>query len=104
LQGRVMVSQAAGEQSKTVQFTESFLQQFHEHLSNLCESHGITISNVEALQNAQRYSFSKSGDVATVDIYYTGKNRFSKCIALRNSCSSPVLLDELMTIINSGMA
>jgi hypothetical protein len=104
LQGRVMVSQAAGEQSKTVQFTESFLQQFHEHLSNLCESHGITISNVEALQNAQRYSFSKSGDVATVDIYYTGKNRFSKCIALRNACSSPVLLDELMTIINSGMA
>jgi ATP-dependent exoDNAse (exonuclease V) alpha subunit len=84
-------------------FEEEFLNDFHKRLHPLVEHKGITIINVESMDWKQRYSFIQSGESAVFDIFYNGKNRFTKCAPVKNACSSNSLCTEILAILTEGL-
>ena len=68
----------------------------------LIKEKSINIKNVEAKNYMQRYTFTHSGECAVIDIYYNGKNNFTKCAPVNNLCTSDSLLSEILTIITLG--
>lgn len=67
-------------------FSQEFQLAFHERLMPLIINAEITLMSAEEQQWALRYSFSKSGSVAVVDINFNGKQQFTKVHPLRSKC------------------
>jgi len=86
------------------EFEEEFLNDFHKRLQSLAEQKGITINNVESMDWKQRYSFIQSGESAVFDIFYNGKNKFTKCAPVKNACSSKSLSSEIQAILTEGLS
>lgn len=86
------------------EFEEEFLNDFHKRLQSLAEQKGITINNVESMDWKQRYSFIQSGESAVFDIFYNGKNKFTKCAPVKNACSSKSLSAEIQAILTEGLS
>jgi hypothetical protein len=85
-------------------FNEEFLNDFHSRLSSLMSARGIKINNVEPMDWKQRYTFTQSGECAVIDIFYNGKNRFTKYAPVKNFCTSYTLLSEIETVIAKGLS
>jgi len=104
LKARVLTNNvSSSEKSKNFEFPQPFLQQFHERLVSICETQNIRISDVDTEQFFQRYTFSKSNDIAVFNIYYNGKNQFTKCMAQYNISTSKSLVNELTEAISGGL-
>jgi ATP-dependent exoDNAse (exonuclease V) alpha subunit len=85
-------------------FEEDFLNDFHKRLNRLTEQKGITIKNVESMDWKQRYTFIQSDDIAVFDVFYNGKNQFSKYAPVRNECSSSSLSADVQWILTEGLS
>ena len=83
-------------------FDKDFLNDYHNMIVPLIKEKSINIKNVEAKNYMQRYTFTHSGECAVIDIYYNGKNNFTKCAPVNNLCTSDSLLSEILTIITLG--
>jgi len=90
--------------SINIEFEEAFLNDFHKRLSPLADKKGIIINNVESMDWKQRYTFIQSGESAVFDIFYNGKNKFTKCAPVRNACSSSTLSTEVQTLLTEGLS
>ncbi len=85
-------------------FDKEFLNDFHSRFFPLVNARGIKINNVESMDWNQRYTFTKSGDCAVIDLFYNRKNQFTKCALVNNACTSEILTSEIQTIITEGLS
>lgn len=85
-------------------FNEEFLNEFHSRITPLVNERGIKINNVESMDWKQRYTFVQSGECAVIDIFYNGKNQFTKYAPVNNSCTSDTLVSEIQTVITEGLS
>jgi hypothetical protein len=84
-------------------FPKQFLNDFHEKLLGLCVASGITVLNVVEQQWSQRYSFSKDGAVAVYDVWYNGRNQFTRCQPVVTACSPGPLVGAVGHLLTEGM-
>ena len=101
LKGQVIFRESASS-SIELEFSEPFINEFHQRLLNATSAEEMIISNVEEKQYSLRYWFQKSGHTAVIDIYYTKNKRFSSCDARRAMSTSDDLVDEALSIISEG--
>lgn len=86
-----------------VHFAKPFLNEFHTKVLNLCAGSGITLQKVVEQQWCQRYSFTRDGAVAVYDIWYNGKDQFTKCQPVVAACSPGTLAAEVGQMLTAGM-
>lgn len=84
-------------------FPKQFLNDFHEKLLGLCGASGITVQNVVEQQWSQRYSFAKDGAVAVYDVWYNGRDQFTKCQPVVTACSPGHLVGAVGHLLTKGM-
>ena len=85
-------------------FTEDFLNDFHSRFYPLVRNRDIKITKVESMDWKQRYTFNQSEEYAVIDIFYNGKNQFTKYAPVTNACSSDMLVDKIQTIIKEEIS
>ncbi|VVQ02824.1 ATP-dependent RecD-like DNA helicase [Pseudomonas fluorescens] len=84
-------------------FAKQFLNDFHEKVLSLCSESGIAVHKVVEQQWSQRYSFAKDGAVAVYDVWYNGKDQFTKCQPLITACSPGSLVGDIGLLLTEGM-
>lgn len=89
--------------AEQVSFSKEFLNDFHEKVLELCGLSSITVQNVIEQQWSQRYSFVRDGAVAVFDVWYNGKDRFTKCQPVITACSPGPLVHEVAELLTKGM-
>jgi hypothetical protein len=102
LKGRPLLS-GGGSAVVEASFPKQFLNDFHEKVLELCGANGITVQNVVEQQWSQRYSFAKDGAVAVYDVWYNGKDRFTKCQPVVTACSPGPLAGAVGQLLTEGM-
>ena len=102
LKGQPLSANSSSDVAKA-NFSKTFLNDFHKRLLELSSTAGITIQQVEEQQWCQRYSFTKDGAIATYDIWYNGRDRFTKCQHVIAFCSPGPLVSEVGKLITVGM-
>lgn len=103
INGMLIVPEASGSGSD-FKFGEEFLNEFHARLTPLVSERGIKINNVESMDWKQRYTFTQSEECAVIDIFYNGKNQFTKYAPVNNFCTSDTLVSEIQTVITEGLS
>lgn len=82
-----------------------FLKTLHDRLILMIAGRGINIAALDERQWCQRYTFARGGEIAVVDIFYDGKNRFTKCMPPRlaafGGAPPPPLLPEIMELVTT---
>ena len=84
-------------------FPKQFLNDFHEKLLGLCVASDITVQNVVEQQWCQRYSFAKDGAVAVYDVWYNGRDQFTRCQPVVTACSPGPLVGAVGHLLTEGM-
>lgn len=102
INGILIVPEASGPDADFT-FNQDFLNEFHSRLAPLVSERGIKINNVESMDWKQRYTFIQSGECAVIDIFYNGKNQFTKYAPVNNFCTSDTLVSEIQTVITEGL-
>ncbi len=92
------------EQPATFVFEQNFLNDFHVRLMTLSSSRGIAIRDVRSMQWCQRYTFSRSDEVAVYDVWYNSKSRFTSCGFISNMSSSGGLAQQVQQLLTEGMS
>jgi hypothetical protein len=90
--------------AEQIKFAEGFINDFHQRLVPLAAAQDISIQNVEKYQWHVRYSFSRGSDVAVFDIFFNGKERFTRYQPLITACSPGSLLPEVELILTQGLS
>lgn len=93
-----------GEIEGNIRFSQPFLNDFHSHLLTLMDERRIRISEVVERQWCLRYTLTRSGEIAIVDIWYNGNSIFTRCQSVTNLGSSGDLLHEVLEVVTGGMA
>lgn len=86
-----------------VHFAKPFLNEFHAKVLSLCAGSGITLHKVVEQQWCQRYSFTRDGAVAVYDIWYNGRDQFTRCQPVVTACSPGTLAAEVGQLLTAGM-
>ncbi|MGQ7817274.1 AAA family ATPase [Metapseudomonas furukawaii] len=102
LKGLPLVA-AAGSTAAEVHFSKQFLNDFHGKMLELCDATGVTVQKVVEQQWCQRYSFSRGSEVAVYDVWYNGKDQFTKCQPVITACSPGALAGEVGQLLTQGM-
>ena len=84
-------------------FSKQFLNDFHEMVLSLCGDSGIGVQKVVEQLWAQRYYFSRDSEVAVYDVWYNGRDQFTKCQPLITACSPGALAGEIGLLLTKGM-
>jgi hypothetical protein len=85
-------------------FDDDFLNEFHQRLLPLLSEQGIKILDVEKKQWNLRYKFVRENEVAVYDIYFNGKQRFTKCQPLITACSPGQLIGDVEKLLTMGLS
>lgn len=86
-----------------VHFSKQFLHDFHGKMLGLCDATGINVQKVVEQQWCQRYSFARGSEVAVYDVWYNGKDQFTKCQPVITACSPGALVGEVEQLLTQGM-
>lgn len=84
-------------------FSKQFLSDFNTKVLDLCVDRGITVLRVDEQQWSLRYSFTKESAFAAYDVYFSSKDRFTKCQPVINACSPGPLIGEIQELFTHGM-
>lgn len=84
-------------------FSRPFLDDFHKKVLNLCDANRITVQKVVEQQWCQRYSFFRDNELAVYDVWYNGKNQFTKCQPVVTACSPGELVITIGQLLTQGM-
>ncbi len=102
LNGQPLVA-GVGSSVAGAHFSKQFLTDLHEKVLELCDARGITVHKVVEQQWSQRYSFSRDSEVAVYDVWYNGKDQFTKCQPVITACSPGTLAAEIGQLLTEGM-
>jgi len=97
LKGKPIIVNQNG--AKIFEFSEPFLQEFHEELELILAPQGVAIADVQQNNYCQRYSFIKDREVAVFDMYYNSKKQFNNTLAQPNLSTSSELLAEVAALL-----
>lgn len=82
-----------------------FLKDFHDRLQPVLEVRGIHITSLQEQQWSQRYAFARGTESVIIDVFYDGRDRFTKCMPVKQGGRSGVtpgsLLPELLEVLTS---
>jgi len=84
-------------------FSEPFLNEFHQKVTELCAEGGIVIRNVVEQQWSLRYTFARGGEVAVYDVWYNAKGHIGKCAPLPTACSPGTLVGDVGLVLTQGV-
>jgi hypothetical protein len=84
-------------------FSEPFLNEFHQKVTELCAERGIVIRNVVEQQWSLRYTFARGGEVAVYDVWYNAKGHIGKCAPLPTACSPGTLVGDVGLLLTQGV-
>lgn len=87
-----------------IHFEDDFINDFHQRLLPLASEHEISIQNAEKYQWHVRYSFARGNEVAVFDIFFNGKNRFTRCQPLITACSPGSLVPDVEQMLTQGLS
>jgi tRNA A37 threonylcarbamoyladenosine biosynthesis protein TsaE len=90
-------------QQTNIEFSKPFQNEFHQRLMTLINGAGIVMNGAEEQDWALRYHFSKGNSVAVYDIYFNGKEQFTRVMAQRNKCVGLELAQEIEAILTEGL-
>ena len=90
------------ETKRIIELPEPFLIDFHQRIEEACNNYLVSISEVRARDFAQRYCFQKEGKSAVIDIFYNGKNQFTKFDAKKSLSNSPELINEVERVLEEA--
>lgn len=102
LKGRPLLA-GGGSTVAAASFPKQFLNDFHEKVLGLCSAHGITVQNIVEQQWSQRYTFAKDSAVAVYDVWYNGKDQFTKCQPVVTACSPGPFASAVGQLLTEGM-
>lgn len=88
----------------TIELPEPFLEEFHRRLCAEFTLHDIAIEEVRARKFVQRYCFRKLNDTAVVDIFYNGKNQFTKFMGMSDLSTSYEFLVAVEDLIEKELS
>lgn len=97
--GSVVAAQAVG----PVSLSRPFLQEYHDRLTPMLEARRIRIASVTERAWCVRYALERDGEVATIDIWYSGRSLLTKCQPVDNACTVGPMLPEVVDLLTSGM-
>ena len=80
--------------TKEIEFTETFLEEFHDRVIDIYQKHDICIADLTQNQWVQRYSFEKNGEMAVIDFFYNSKKQFGKVHPQPNLSTSKLFLAQ----------
>lgn len=86
-----------------VHFSKQFLNDFHEKMLKLCDATGITLQKVVEQQWCQRYSFTRGSEVAVYDVWYNGRDQFTRCQPVITACSPGALVGAIGQLLTQGI-
>ena len=104
LKGTLLTDSEVQANGQSFEFSEPFLEQYHEMLSEKCSEINIQIAHLESLDWRQRYYFEKDGRSAVIDISYSGKHKITNYQPVPNRGSCPELLAEVSEVLENGFA
>lgn len=87
-----------------ITFDEEFLNELHERLMPLAVEQDISIQNVVKHPWSLRYSFTRGTEVAVYDVFFDGKQRFTKCQPLITACSPGPLVGEVGLLLTQELS
>ena len=71
----------------------------------MLEVRGIHITSLQEQQWSQRYAFARGTESVIIDVFYDGRDRFTKCMPVKQGGRSGVtpgsLLPELLEVLTS---
>ena len=102
LKGVPLDSGASGAVGDT-SFSEPFLNEFHQRVTELCVEAGIVIHTVNEQQWSLRYTFTRGGEVAVYDVWYNGRGQIGKCAPLVTACSPGTLVGDVGVLLTQGV-
>lgn len=102
LKGVPLDSGASGAVGDT-SFSEPFLNEFHQRVTELCVEAGIVIHTVKEQQWSLRYTFTRGGEVAVYDVWYNGRGQIGKCAPLVTACSPGTLVGDVGVLLTQGV-
>jgi len=77
-----------------------FLKNLFDFISK-CLSKDEIISNIQHLQNRERYTIEKNGRSCIIDFEYDNKGFFGRVLPLEKKCDSPELLEKVKSIVRN---
>ena len=86
--------------NQNIEFSESFLKEFHDEICQLLSNYSIEFVKLETLQWCQRYTFRKNSKIVKIDFWYNSKKQFKKHNKTPGFNSDVLLLQEINTILN----
>ena len=104
LKDRVLSAPMIEDNGSAELFNEVFLNELHHRLIKTMQESGIALLSAEAKPYSLHYRFGKGQDSVAVVVYYNNKKQFTKCNPLSSHCTSPQLLDEVLSIISEGLS
>lgn len=102
LKGLPLDSGASGAMGDT-SFSEPFLNEFHQKVTELCVEAGIVIRTVIEQQWSLRYTFTRGGEVAVYDVWYNGRGQIGKYAPLVTACSPGTLVGDVGVLLTQRM-
>lgn len=81
-----------------------FLKAFHDRLVPLLEPKEIKVLELKEQPWSQRYTFGREAEVAVIDVFYDGRDRFKSCMPVvgkRFSTSAGKLLPDVLEILTT---
>ena len=102
LKGLPLDSGASGAVGDT-SFSEPFLNEFHQKVTELCVEASIVIRTVMEQQWSLRYTFTRGGEVAVYDVWYNGRGQIGRCAPLVTACSPGTLVGDVGVLLTQGM-
>ncbi|MFP2958479.1 AAA family ATPase [Myxococcus sp. 1LA] len=81
-----------------------FLKNLHDRLLPLLDARQIRVTSLKEQAWSQRYTFARGNEAAVIDVFYDGKDRFTKCMPInfgRLNASPGSLLPDVLEILTS---
>lgn len=85
-------------------FDQDFLNDLHQRIAPLVKKNGISIKDVKRYPWNLRYSFVRGEEIAVYDIYFDGKQRFTKFQCLITACSPGPLISDIEALLLQGLS
>jgi len=99
----VLVAASPAESASEVNFAKPFLNEFHQRASMLCSAAGITVRKAVEQQWSLRYTFARDGEIAVYDVWYNGRDQFTRCAPVAAACSPGTLVGDVGKLLTEGM-
>ncbi|TEW54723.1 DUF4145 domain-containing protein [Psychromonas sp. RZ22] len=77
-------------------FSESFLEEFYQHVLTQVSSIGAGINKIDSRQFCERYSIVKENELAIIEFWYNKGNQFTKVQPMPQLSNSTRLIDEVI--------